>query len=277
MKVEIIKKLMTLLRFLPKYLLASSLIFLAMGCSSNTNPTTFEQPLDAEKSLPDTLIYKSNVMIEGDSFLILRMNHAQCRVELADSVIPNINDSTIALCVEAAFTGELLKEFKSKNVAGDYVVNGKLKKGYRCNVNTGFLGTLNGVPFISSVDKLQGWLEGKHDKYYCMFQQVLLVQDGKDVYTGKPIKATSKNIYRAACIMSDGNFAVIQSQETLSLGQFIRSLVNLGVSDALYLDMGTGWNYGWYRETLKDAPIRLFDYRTPYQTSWLLIKAREDQ
>ena len=108
-----------------------------------------------------------------------------------------------------------------------------------------------------------------------MFQQVLLVQNGKDVYTGKPIKVTSKNIYRAACIMSDGNFAVFQSHENLSLGRFIRSLVNLGVSDALYLDMGTGWNYGWYRETRKDASVRLFESRTPYQTNWLLIKARD--
>lgn len=90
---------MTLLRFLPKYLLASSSIFLAMGCSSNTNTRTFEQLSDVEKALPDTLIYKSNVMAEDGSFLILRMNPAPCRVELTDSVIPNINDSTIALCV----------------------------------------------------------------------------------------------------------------------------------------------------------------------------------
>lgn len=267
---------MTLLRFLPKYLLASSLIFLAMGCSNNTNTRTFEQPSDAEKAFPDTLIYKSNMTVEGDSFLILRMNPAQCRVELADSVIPNINDSTIALCVEAAFTGDLLKEFKSTNVAGDYVVDGKLKKGYRCKVNTGFLATVNGMPFISSVEKLQGWLKNNHTAGSCMFQQVLIVQNGKNVYTGKPIKATTKNIYRAACIMSDGNFAVIQSQDTLSFDQFIRSLVNLGVSEALYLDMGIGWNYGWYRETQKDTPVRLFDYRTPYQTNWLLIKARDN-
>lgn len=267
---------MFLLKFLPKYLLASSLIFLAMGCSSNTNTTAFEQSSDAENYLPDTLIYKSNVMVEGDSFLILRMNPALCRVELTDSVIPNINDSTIALCVEAAFTGELLKEFKTTNVAGDYVVNGKLKKGYKCKVNTGFLATVNGVPFIASADKFQEWLKGNHTDDFCMFQQILLVYNGKNVYTGKPIKATSKNIYRAACIMSDGNFAVIQSHETLSFGQFIQSLVNLGVSDALYLDMGTGWNYGWYRETQKDAPVKLFETRTPYQTNWLLIKARDN-
>ena len=80
-------------------------------------------------------------------YLILKMNPKCGYVAMADSVIPDINDSTIAMCVEAAFTGELLKDFKSTNVAGNYVVNGKLKKGYKCKVNTGFLGTVNGVPF----------------------------------------------------------------------------------------------------------------------------------
>ena len=215
--------------------------------------------------IEDTIVYKSEVKVDSMLYLILKMNPKCGYVAMADSVIPDINDSTIAMCVEAAFTGELLKDFKSTNVAGNYVVNGKLKKGYKCKVNTGFLGTVNGVPFIGSVNRLQNWLDGKHDKDYCMFQQVLLVQNGKNVYTGTPIKITSKNIYRAACIMNDGNFAVIQSQSALPLEQFIRSLVNFGVSDALYLDMGTGWNYGWYREARKDSPTRLFDYRRATQ------------
>ncbi|MDE5844542.1 MAG: hypothetical protein K2H44_04035, partial [Muribaculaceae bacterium] len=54
----------------------------------------------------------------------------------------------------------------------------------------------------------------------------------------------------------------------------IESLIKLGVSDALYLDMGKGWNYGWYRQTVVDSPIMLFEDRTRYQTNWLLIKAK---
>ena len=259
-----------------KPLLSLALLSILVFSNCNHKGENNSMSVNGTDHIEDTIVYKSEVIVDCMPFLILKMNPKCGYVAMADSVIPDKNDSIIAMCVEAAFTGELLKEFKSTNVAGDYVVNGKLKKGYKCKANTGFLATVNGVPFIASADKLQEWLISNHTDDFCMFQQVLLVHNGKNVYTGKPIKTTSKNIYRAACIMSDGNFAVIQSQETLSLGQFIRSLVNLGVSDALYLDMGTGWNYGWYRETRKDSPTGLFDYRTPYQTNWLLIKARDN-
>lgn len=74
--------------------------------------------------------------------------------------------------------------------------------------------------------------------------------------------------------MADGSFAVIQSQKALPLRDFISALIDMDVSDALYLDMGTGWNYGWYRQTPASAPTKLFRYRTPYQTNWLLIKSK---
>lgn len=74
--------------------------------------------------------------------------------------------------------------------------------------------------------------------------------------------------------MHNGQFAVIQSLKELSFGQFIHSLVELKVSDALYLDMGTGWNYGWYRMNKGDNPVKFFNYRTPFQTNWLLIKVK---
>lgn len=76
----------------------------------------------------EPLLYKTEVDVDSIPFLLLEMNSKTCRVEMADSVIPNINDSSVALCVEAAFTGKLLHEFKSENVSGDYIVGGKLKK-----------------------------------------------------------------------------------------------------------------------------------------------------
>lgn len=222
----------------------------------------------------DTLIFVSESMVgSGQSFIILKMNPETAVVTLTDAVMPSINDSSIALCVEAAFTGELLDEFKSTNVAGDYMINGVLHNGYHCRANTGFLATLDGIPFISSVDDYQKWYNEAHSNTTCMFHQVLLVRNGQYVYSGKPINPASKNIYRAACILKDGNFAVIQSKLVIPLRQFILSLMQLGVSDALYLDMGNGWNYGWYRETMKSRPVELFKKRTPYQTNWIVVRS----
>lgn len=232
-------------------------------------------PREAEEGAKaDTIILKSEVVARSVPFLVLEMDPQKGHVALADSVVPDIGDSTIVLCVEAAFTGELLEHFVSTNVAGDYAVDGRLRKGYRCKANTGFLATEDGRPFIAPSESLNAWLDKKHTGDWCMFQQVLLVRNGKDVYAGKPIRRTSRNIYRAACIMRDRSFAVIQSLRKLPLGDFVSSLIALDVCDALYLDMGPGWNYGWYRQTVEDAPTKFFLYRTPFQTNWLLVKAR---
>lgn len=261
-----------------QYIAFIATIMPLMGCSNSssqsssneTAPVSHTEIADLPSEINDTLIYKSQEVIDGFDFVLLTMNPENAVVSLADSVIPSIDDTSIALCVEAAFTGEKLKEFKSSNVAGDYIIDGLLHKGYKCKANTGFLCTVNGQPFISDLSNLSDYLETKET----LFQQILLVQNGKDVYKNSPIKPNARNIYRAACITSNGNFAIIQSLSKASLKFFISSLIKLGVSDALYLDMGTGWNYGWYRQTSDSPAIKFFEVRTPYQTNWLVIKSR---
>lgn len=233
-----------------------------------------EQKDIVEELVPDTIVTLSNVERDSLPFLILKMNPEAAYISMADSVMPSETDSTIALCVEAAFTGELLKEFKTTNIGGNYVIDGVFHKGYKCKANTGFLYADKKIYTISSYEHCDEWIEKARENGGTLFQQILIVQNGKNVYKGTPIKPTTANIYRSACILNDGNFAVIQSAKVLSLNDFINSLIEMGVSDALYLDMGRGWNYGWYRETVESHATKLFDYKTPYQTNWLIIKAK---
>ena len=78
---------------------------------------------------------------------------------MADSVNPSEADPTIGICVEAAFTGELLPEFKSSNVAGNYVIDGELHKGYKCKANTGFLYADKSTFAISSTQHCSKWIK----------------------------------------------------------------------------------------------------------------------
>lgn len=246
-----------------------------VGCSSaNKNSDNLDFPTGVSTQV-DTMLFVDSIIVDSVPFLKLQMNHNMSCITMADSVIPSQADSTIALCVEAAFTGKLLKDFKSTNIGGDYVIDGIFHKGYKCRANTGFLYADKSVFTISSSEYCAEWIEKAKRNKGSLFQQILMINNGKNVYHGTPIKPRTYNIYRAACIMNNGNFAVIQSKEKLSISDFIESLIKLGVSDALYLDMGRGWNYGWYRESLEAQAISLFDYRTPYQTNWLLIKAKE--
>lgn len=253
------------------------LAFTLVGCvSSNKNTDVLELSNENEVAV-DTMLFVDNAVVDSMSFIKLKMNHDVSYTTMADSIIPLQTDSTIALCVEAAFTGELLKDFKTTNIGGDYVIDGTFHKGYKCKANTGFLYADKTVFTISSSEHCAEWIEKAKKNKGVLFQQILILQNGKNVYRGTPIKQTTRNIYRAACIMKDGNFAVIQTEKAIPLKDFINSLIKLDVSDALYLDMGTGWNYGWYRSTECDSPTLLFNYRSPYQTNWLLIKAKSGQ
>lgn len=245
-----------------------------MSCVATSSKESLSESVESTEILQDTMLTVTEVNIDSVPFIILKMNREVAYISMADSVIPSEKDSTIALCVEAAFAGELLKDYKSTNIGGDYVIDGVFHKGYKCKANTGFLYADKRIYTISSSDHCAEWIDKARANGGTLFQQIFIVQNGKDTYKGTPIKPTTKNIYRSACILKDGNFAVIQSTKPLSLKDYIDALIKNGVSDALYLDMGKGWNYGWYRETQETKPVRLFDYRTPYQTNWLLIKLK---
>ncbi|MGM9841354.1 MAG: hypothetical protein ACI31D_04040 [Candidatus Limisoma sp.] len=258
-----------------KHLLTTVLLFTLISCTQTETHQPAAQAKPSHRMPADTLVAVSTISVESTDFIQIRLNPAKAYVTMADSVMPSETDPTIGLCVEAAFTGELLPQFKSSNVAGDYVIEGKLHKGYKCKANTGFLYADKSSCTISSSQHCNQWIGRAQKTQGSLFQQMLLVKAGASVYQGKPIKLRSSNIYRSACIMKDGSFAVIQSKTALPLGQFIKSLVAMGVRDALYLDMGGGWNYGWYRTTTASAPVRLFNFKSKYQTNWLVVKHRK--
>ena len=59
------------------------------------------------------------------------------RIDLVCGQMPNAAQKDVEFCCEAAFTGELLNEFKHFNIADNHICNGVMKKGYRCKTNTG--------------------------------------------------------------------------------------------------------------------------------------------
>lgn len=258
-----------------KHLLTTALLLTLISCAPTESRQPAAQVKPTQTKPADTLVTVSKISVESTDFIQIRLNPANAYIAVADSVMPSESDPTIGLCVEAAFTGELLPEFKTDNVAGDYVVEGKLRKGYKCKANTGFLYADKSTFAISSSQHCSKWIKKAQTSKGCLFQQMLLVNDGANVYRGKPIKPGSSNIYRSACVMKDGSFAVVQSEEPVPLATFIKSLISMGVKDALYLDMGVGWNFGWYRTTTASAPVRLFNYKSEYQTNWLVVKSRE--
>jgi hypothetical protein len=80
---------------------------------------------------------------------------------------------------------------------------------------------------------------------------------------------------RARCYRTlaelNGNLCIIDSVNMMHFTQFMEELQRLGVTNALYMDMGAGWNYSWYRNAA-DKDVTLFGLPVPWSHNWVVFK-----
>ena len=63
---------------------------------------------------------------------------------------------------------------------------------------------------------------------------------------------------------------MIDSKGVVSYASFIESLEKIGVTHALYLDMGRGWNHSWYRDN-KGTVVEIHPKTHSYTTNWIVF------
>lgn len=189
------------------------------------------------------------------------------KVDLVCGQMPKAVQKDVEFCCEAAFTGELLEEFKHSNIADNHICSGEMKKGYSCKANTGgFVWGKGKWKFMRKTDfpsSANGWYMG--------FCQMQIIMDGTARPIGSKMK-NNKNIYRALC-EKDGKLCIVESKKAMTYEAFVKYLCDYKVTHALYLDMGRGWNYAWYRDK-KGAVVVLHpeskmapSYK--YRTNWI--------
>ena len=181
------------------------------------------------------------------------------KIDLVCGEMPSKDDASVIMFAEAAFTGELLDEFSHKNISSSHVSNGEYYSGFLCKRNRGVFTYFNGEPHFVYQG---GFLKVPWPKYMesalresahyggCGFAQEMMIHEGKEIPHTR--SASNTNEFRALC-MIDGKLAVADSKGRVKFGDFIKSLLQVGVTDALYLDMGSGWNYSWYRDANGNA------------------------
>ena len=185
-------------------------------------------------------------------------------IDLVCGTMPSQSDKTVIFCAEAAFTGEFLKEFKHSNILGDHVSGGKRYKGTGCKRNTGAF-VYYGGKWKFLYKNYSKDLDVAAQNGGMGFGQELMIHEGKRVLTIR--KDANKNEFRALCELS-GKLCVIDSKGVSSFGDFIQALLNEGVTEAIYLDMGPGWNYSWYRDD-SGVPHEIHNHRIIYTTNWI--------
>ena len=79
---------------------------------------------------------------------------------------------------------------------------------------------------------------------------------------------------RARCYRTlaelNGSLCIIDSVKMLHFDEFMTELQRLGVTNAVYMDMGAGWNYSWYRAATGKV-VTLFGLPVPWSHNWVVF------
>ena len=187
------------------------------------------------------------------------------RIDLVCDTMPSQDDESVIFCAEAAFTHDLLETFAHSNIDGDHVSGGTRYTGAQCKDNSGaFVSWDNHWEFVQG--DYSAALDEAASHGGMGFGQASIIHQGKRV---AKLWRSGVNAYRALC-EKDGQLCIVDSRESVEYGQFVDMLEAYGVTEALYLDMGAGWNHSWWRgadSTVHEIHPRLDKGR--YCTNWI--------
>ena len=226
---------------------------------------------DFTKAQPDMLAV-AHFRTEHGDLLCLKPDMSRLRMDMVCGEVPSASNDSIILAFAGAFTGKDLNAGHS-NVAGDHVCAGHRYKGYRCKrANGAFTWSEASGPrfFYKDYDSA---LAAAASERGMGFTQEMMIHGGAAVPTTRP--AGNKHVFRALCLDSDGALALYESQGAIRFGDFISALLSLGVTEALYTDMGQGWNYCFYRSNPAEAsPSFLHAQSLPFASNFITIRIR---
>ncbi|MBQ4376148.1 MAG: hypothetical protein II793_00450 [Bacteroidales bacterium] len=166
----------------------------------------------------------------------------------------------------ASFTLKYLDTFSHSNIIGTHVCSGELHKLSGSKLLSGAFVYYNGQYKFLDKDYMSE-MERAAQCGGCGFTQQLIL------YKGAKVKTRTKdnmNVqFRALCNLHDTTLCIVQTRGSMPFGQFKQSLLNAGITDALYLDMGA-WDYGWYRDSI-GTPHHIGTSRHGNYTNWLVF------
>lgn len=259
-----------------------SMVFLLMsiGCTQHNNNKSDSIPInegDSISSIHMQIDKKEEtvnpvVIVDTCNLRVYFPNYS--KIDLVCGTMPSKDDQSVIMFAEAAFTGELLEDFEHRNIASSHVSNGVYHSGYLCKRNRGVFTYYNGEPHfvyeggfqkVAWPKYMEAALREAARNNGCGFAQEIMLYDGKIIKHARP--DDNSNEFRALCLIK-GKVAIVDSNGVMKFGDFINNLQKIGATEALYLDMGAGWNYSWYRDA-GGNPVEIHSTTTKYATNWI--------
>ena len=202
----------------------------------NEEPTNFVrlENLQTNKEICETQNIRGYIEVENDTvndvpLQIFIPQYAMPELTLA---LPEESDSTVVFVTQAADVGR-----RNYGIVGDFVLAGEqLARGYR---KEGFCAIINNNLTIGIGTETSLLGKAISEKGY-FFRQYPLVKNYEAIENNPKNKAV-----RRALAIRENEVIMVESRERESFHDFTQALVDVGVSDAIYLVGGNA--FGWYR------------------------------
>ena len=261
--------LMKLMRLI--LLLNSISVFLMLGLSLFILTSQYHNPLtpdgyvssarEAAQAAEDS--GKKVTLLETENLYIYYADYGELSFVAGDR--PSKEDESILMCVAAAFQSTYQLDFHHSNIVGWHVANGQLERG-KPQDRLGAFTYVNGTARIWNIDQAEQAVQTAAAQGGSGYQQFIVLYDGQR-------GGHSSNEFRCFRVLAllNGRACVIDSRTQMHYNDFIQALEELGVRDALYCDMGSGWNYSWYRKE-NGQPVDIIGTPWPFSHNWLVFR-----
>ena len=253
-------------------LMANSVsVFVMIGFSLFILNSQYHNPLKPDETVSSSaaaerLIRESGrdvLLMETDDLYIYYADYGD--LSYAAGERPSRNDQDVLMCVAAAFQSSYQLKFSHDNIVGWHTSGGQLERGTPQD-NLGAFTYVNGTARIWDTGEAEEAVRNAAAAGGIGFQQFIVLYDGERGGHG----SDEFRCYRVLALI-DGRACVIDSRTQMHYDDFILALRNLGVRDALYCDMGSGWNYSWYRGE-DGRPVDIIGMPWPFSHNWLVFR-----
>ena len=197
-------------------------------------------------------------------------------IDLRCGDMPSTYELDVVFCAEAAFTHSLLDEFSHSNIDGNHVSGGVWYEGAPCPETDTKVGCTGGFvwyggkwQFVYGLPEAEEALRWAAFGGGMGFLQEFVLHEGARVPNTRAAVHDEMHFYRVLADL-DGRLCVIDGTALMKFSDFIGKLAELGIREALYLDMGAGWNYSWYRDPSGRVHIiHPWIPKSRYCTNWI--------
>lgn len=254
--------------FFPLFILFVVIVLcLGMNSCKGSDKITDENSKNGNKSTvtEDTLV-KNKKLIDIDStynLIIYKPNYS--KVELACINRPSKANDSIIMMIGAAFTGAKLEKFDHSNICGSHTSKGVFYKNAPNPRYTGTFTFVNGIPQFYYKEDYDKILENVALNGGCGFIQDMIIHS--DTIVPQTRNLTRVEQYRALSLLNN-ELVVIDSNRPIKYELFLSALKSLAVKEAIYTDMGDGWNYSWYRDNDGNV-VELHPGPYKYSSNWI--------